>query len=215
MQLNSEDGGNRQCILVTNNENNICEEVTYERNKKVIEGYINSKGSKIEGLTNNNLRYFKSEFVSSTRNEANKRLLTKASTELLQIKEDCYADITETNGFNPNLCAVFTDEMGKYMIVVYHSRNQNAVCEQLIEYINTLAVEQRIKLYAFSPEKETLAADFADVADKIDALPLPDAIYNAYRATFRSLRLDRKLINPAETMELDTAPELFDTTTEA
>ncbi|MFX5949076.1 DNA methyltransferase, partial [Acinetobacter baumannii] len=32
MQLNTEDGGNRQCILVTNNENNICEEVTYERN---------------------------------------------------------------------------------------------------------------------------------------------------------------------------------------
>jgi adenine-specific DNA-methyltransferase len=110
---------------------------------------------------------------------------------------------------------VFTDEIGKYMIVVYHSRRQNAVCEELIAYINTLAVEQRIKLYAFSPEKETLAADFADVADKIDALPLPDAIYNAYRATFRTLQLDRKLINPAEAMELDTEPELFDTTTEA
>lgn len=25
MQLNSEDGGHRKCILVTNNENNICE----------------------------------------------------------------------------------------------------------------------------------------------------------------------------------------------
>ncbi|MGN0385194.1 MAG: site-specific DNA-methyltransferase, partial [Lachnospiraceae bacterium] len=35
MQLNSEDGGHRQCILVTNNENKICEEVTYERNKRV------------------------------------------------------------------------------------------------------------------------------------------------------------------------------------
>ncbi len=31
MQLNAEDRGHRQCILVTNNENNICEEVTYER----------------------------------------------------------------------------------------------------------------------------------------------------------------------------------------
>ena len=39
MQLNAEDGGHRQCILVTNNENNICEEVTYERNKRVINGY--------------------------------------------------------------------------------------------------------------------------------------------------------------------------------
>ena len=39
MQLNAEDGGNRQCILVTNNENGICENVTYERNKRVIRGY--------------------------------------------------------------------------------------------------------------------------------------------------------------------------------
>ncbi|MDO4802540.1 MAG: site-specific DNA-methyltransferase, partial [Prevotellaceae bacterium] len=39
MQSNDEDGGHRKCILVTNNENNICEEVTYERNKRVINGY--------------------------------------------------------------------------------------------------------------------------------------------------------------------------------
>ena len=34
MMLNEEDNGHRQCILVTNNENNICEDVTYERNKR-------------------------------------------------------------------------------------------------------------------------------------------------------------------------------------
>lgn len=33
-QLNKEDGGNRRYILCTNNENNICEEVTYKRLKK-------------------------------------------------------------------------------------------------------------------------------------------------------------------------------------
>ena len=214
MQLNFEDGGKRQCILVTNNENNICEEVTYERNKKVIEGYYNIKGLRIEGLTQNNLRYYKSEFVSSTQTEVNKRLLTQASSELLQMKEDCYTDITKSNGFNPIQCGIFTNEVGKYMIVVYHSRSQNAVCEQLIGYIKTLSTDQRIKLYAFSPEKETLAADFAEVADKIVALPLPDAIYNAYRATFRTLKLDRKLINPTEAIDTDNSLELFDTPTE-
>ena len=44
MQLNDEDGGYRQCILVTNNENNICEEITYQRNSKIIKGYTNNKG---------------------------------------------------------------------------------------------------------------------------------------------------------------------------
>jgi adenine-specific DNA-methyltransferase len=37
MGLNREDGGNRRFILCTNNENDICREVTYERIKRVIE----------------------------------------------------------------------------------------------------------------------------------------------------------------------------------
>lgn len=37
MKLNAQDGGKRKFILVTNNENNICEKVTYERLKRVIE----------------------------------------------------------------------------------------------------------------------------------------------------------------------------------
>ena len=38
MELNKEDGGNRQFILITNNENNIATDITYERIKRVI-GY--------------------------------------------------------------------------------------------------------------------------------------------------------------------------------
>ena len=49
MKLNAEDGGCRQCILVTNNENGICENVTYERNKRVIQGYTTPKGDQVEG----------------------------------------------------------------------------------------------------------------------------------------------------------------------
>lgn len=37
MKLNAEDGGKRKFILCTNNENNICREVTYERIKRVID----------------------------------------------------------------------------------------------------------------------------------------------------------------------------------
>ena len=48
LELNQEDGGNRQFILCTNNENNICEEVTYERLKRVINGYTTPKGKEVE-----------------------------------------------------------------------------------------------------------------------------------------------------------------------
>ena len=39
LELNQEDGGNRQCILVTNNENNIMTEVCYPRVQRVMQGY--------------------------------------------------------------------------------------------------------------------------------------------------------------------------------
>lgn len=92
MTLNNDDGGNRKCILVTNNENNICEEVTYERNKRVIQGYTNAKGVQVAGLANNNLRYYRSEYVGREKTHKNKRELVLAATELLCIKEDIYTE---------------------------------------------------------------------------------------------------------------------------
>ena len=53
MDLNKEDGGKRKFILVTNNENNICIDITYERLKRVI-----YKDNYTE-----NLKYFKIESI--------------------------------------------------------------------------------------------------------------------------------------------------------
>jgi len=51
MQLNKEDGGKRKYILCTNNENNICEEVTYQRLRNIQEELPH------------NLKYYKTEFI--------------------------------------------------------------------------------------------------------------------------------------------------------
>ncbi|GAB7568920.1 site-specific DNA-methyltransferase [Gemella massiliensis] len=51
MQLNKEDGGNRKYILCTNNENNICEEITYQRLKNIQEEFPH------------NLKYYKTDFI--------------------------------------------------------------------------------------------------------------------------------------------------------
>lgn len=39
LRQNESDGGKRNFILATNNQNNICKEITYERMKRLIEGY--------------------------------------------------------------------------------------------------------------------------------------------------------------------------------
>ena len=61
MLQNKKDKGLRTCTLITNNENKICEEVTFPRNQKVIQGYKTRRGKEIMGLSNNQLSYFKIE----------------------------------------------------------------------------------------------------------------------------------------------------------
>ncbi len=90
--------------------------------------------------------------------------------------------------------------------MLYHSRKQAEVIEQLRAFIRSLpATDEKIKLYAFGEEKEILLDAFYDVAARMEAVPLPDAIYNAYRATFRSLKLERKApVNIAAEAESDS-----------
>lgn len=67
-QLNKEDGGNRKYILCTNNENNICEEVTYKRLKN------------IQVELPHNLKYFKTKFVSKDDEDLEYTLLNNVKT---------------------------------------------------------------------------------------------------------------------------------------
>lgn len=108
MQLNAEDGGHRKCILVTNNENNICEEVTYERNKRVIQGYTTPKGEEVEGLHDNNLRYYRTNFLSRDKSVKNMRQLVRLATDMLCVKNDVYTE-AEFCGkkINPNIARYF------------------------------------------------------------------------------------------------------------
>lgn len=179
MQLNAEDGGHRQCILVTNNENNICEEVTYERNKRVINGYTTPKGVEVEGLKNNRLRYYKTDFISRDRTMRNMRQLVAASTDMLCIKEDLY---TEQKMFgrwkiNPKVARYFSDGE-KHMLVVYD--------ERAVEQLPTMIAEtdfggKKLKIYIFSPERYAFDDDFYEVQDKVQLVALPAAIYDAYQ----------------------------------
>ena len=57
MELNNKDKGNRKFILCTNNENNICKDITYIRLKTLITG-IRKDGSIYSKGFNENLEYF-------------------------------------------------------------------------------------------------------------------------------------------------------------
>lgn len=59
---NIEDGGNRQFILCTNNQNNICREKTYIRLSNIINGYTTENGKVFDPMPAS-LKYFKVDYI--------------------------------------------------------------------------------------------------------------------------------------------------------
>ena len=197
MQLNAEDGGHRQCILVTNNENGICENVTYERNKRVIQGYTTPKGDLVDGLTGNNLRYYKADFISREPSSKNKRELVKAATDLLCIKENLYEEAKMTckgKTLRKDYARRFADG-DKEMIIIF----EPAVIKYIVEELKTWSMKESIKIYVLSEGRYAYDDDFKDVIEKVTLCALPDAIYQAYRRVLPQ----RKKAEQAETIPDD------------
>lgn len=62
LDLNSSDGGSRKFILCTNNENGICEKISYQRMKTVITGQRKNNSKYSDGIPAN-LKYYKTDYV--------------------------------------------------------------------------------------------------------------------------------------------------------
>ena len=199
MQLNSEDGGHRKCILVTNNENNICEEVTYERNKRVINGYTTPKGEEVPGLKGNTLRYYRTSFVGRSRSMKNMRQLMNLSTDMLCIKEDLYAEQLKFGGQQTykNVFRYF-DNGKKRMMIIY---KEEAV-PLLVDLIQKTDYEGMMRVYVFSPSEDPWEGEFEEVQDKVQLCALPQAIYNAYRR-----RLPKKKDELIASDDTETTPQ--------
>lgn len=195
MQLNKEDGGKRQCILVTNNENNICREVTYERNRRVIEGYTTPKGTQVEGMRENNLRYYRTQLLSRERTNRNMRRLVAASTDLLCIKEGIF-DEFQVSGFKFQArdARLFSDGE-RAMMVIYNEE----VIPEVVEWIGGsdgangfIGRNGKIKVYVFSPGAYAWDDDFAEVIDRVELCALPEAIYQAYKSVLPKKKVRRE-----------------------
>ena len=206
MQLNAEDGGHRQCILVTNNENNICEEVTYERNKRVINGYTTPKGVEVAGLKANTLRYYKTDYISRDRTQKNMRDLVAAATDLLCIKEDLYEEQNTFGRFKlkPQLARYFNN--GKaHMLIIYREE----LIDEIAAEIKTMDFGKiRLKIYVFSPGRYPFTDNFREVEDKVELVALPAAIYDAYQKVLPK-RKEKLFEEEKEQVETKIPADLF------
>lgn len=91
LELNKEDKGNRRFILCNNNENNICEDITYERTKRVIKGYADVKGLPA------NLKYLKTNYIPRENSERNNIYANtlKDITNLIELENGKIIDNTK------------------------------------------------------------------------------------------------------------------------
>ena len=85
LALNQADGGTRKFIICTNDENDICTEVTYPRISNVINGYANTKGIPA------NLKYYRTDFVAKDAEEVSEELLSHIA-EMVQLENGVKLD---------------------------------------------------------------------------------------------------------------------------
>ena len=112
MDLNRDDGGHRQVILCTNNENNICHDVCHPRLKKVMQGYADKPA------LGGNLKYFKTHFIPKTANKDDLKIrVTRECAELLCLREGIFNEVNAAANYR-----VF--EQGERVMAVYYSLDQ-------------------------------------------------------------------------------------------
>jgi len=168
LELNLQDKGNRQFILCTNNENQICEEVTLPRIKKVIEGYSGKKGILA------NVKYFKTDYVPFVLTDNDKRTLVSKSTELLCISENTF-EVVKQNKKKMDF-AIFKNAK-QYTAIIYDEDSIENCCDELIK-VNP---KHRVVIYVFSYDHTYDELDFETLNFKFDVKPIPEAILNVYR----------------------------------
>lgn len=93
LEKNKEDGGNRHFILCTNNDGNICSEVTYPRICTVITGK-RQDGSKYSDGIATNMKYYKTDFIDKESKEIYEDLLVHIK-EMIQLEYGVKVDNTK------------------------------------------------------------------------------------------------------------------------
>lgn len=162
LELNKEDGGSRKFILCTNNENKICEQVTYERVKKVIKGYGKEK-IKFPG----NLSYYKTDFVNidnlhKIADEAKIRVTYQAG-EMIAVREDTLTEVEKNDWWQ-----IFE---GNDRITVIYFKEDKSKLGELIAKLEKKNIP--VALYIFSWGKNEYKGEYSSENIRVEDIPEP------------------------------------------
>ncbi len=180
LELNKEDGGNRRFILCTNNENNICTDVTYPRLKTVITG-IRPDGTKYSDGIPANLIYYKTDFIKDSNNiDQAKYCLVEKVDELLCISEDIFTQL-ERNEYSSHYVS---NDKSRHMFIYSDYYNETKFNEFKQRVLN--ANDKKI-VYIFSSDNNVDETLFEGIKD-VELKPIPSKIYEIYKEIVEDIK---------------------------
>lgn len=169
-QMNAEDSGNRQFILCTNNENEIAENITYQRVVNISQGYNDVKPIPL------NVRYLKTDFVSKQKTDDQTRVeLVARSVDMICLREETFQIEIDKDTYK-----VFSNSE-RYSVIVF----EPDTIPEVKEYLSSLNDEKPVYIYVFSLSNDTYENDFSDVEQQHELRPIPESILEVYRRIFK------------------------------
>lgn len=170
LELNKEDGGHRQFILCTNNENKIAEEVTYPRIKAVVKGYGGTEGIPA------NIRYFKTDFVEKDETlDKLRRKLSPACEDMIRIREGVFDKVIDEDKFK-----VYKNSRG--LTAVIFDRFE---LSDYIARIEELETDTPVRLYVFSYTNYGRLDELSDdLKHTYESQPIPEGVLEIYKRIF-------------------------------
>ena len=177
LELNSRLKLNMKFILCTNNENNICADVTYPRIMNAIVGHKNLKKNHVEGL-GNSLRYYKTDFVGynniMSATDEDKSILAQKAGYLLALAEGTLKEIELSSCFQ-----FFENDHKK--TAIYFKEEMNEM-EDFLEKIE--AIEGPVVLYLFSWGNKSEFDTLFDHLENVTIKTIPQPILEIYKKIY-------------------------------
>lgn len=174
LDSNYQDDGNRQFIVCTNDENNICSEICYPRIRNVISGYKNQNNILVDGA-GGNLKYFKTSFVKrSISKDSLKVRITRECTEMLCLREGIFDEVKKTNDYR-----IFQHD--DRIMGVYYSL-ERAELKSLKKDLDKIKGKKILYCFTLDP----LGLDKKDFRDwkGVSLEPIPQKILDIYEGIY-------------------------------
>lgn len=172
LRLNKEDGGKRQFILMTNNEDNIAENVCYQRIINTFKGYASNTAIP------ENINYYKTDYVGSNNilsaTDEDKSSLAHKAGYLLSIAENTLEEIELSTSYQ-----LF--ENHKKVTAIYFKEEMTEM-ETFLEKVEN--IDKPIALYLFSWGNRSEFEALFDHLEHITIKTIPQPILEIYKKIY-------------------------------